>query len=145
MKDGRQSGFSVEHAAAGDLVAIRALLEDAHLPVNDVGRASQVFLVARSAGAVIGCVALEPYSDAALLRSLVVTPAHRGKGMSLPSTSVRSQRLGHLASVTCTCSPQRPRRSSPAGASVASSASRCPRRCGRARSLPRSAQPRRPA
>jgi len=79
----RRGGFSVEHAQEGDLVAIRSLLEDARLPVKDVGCAGQLLLVARLAGAVVGCVGVEPYSDAALLRSLVVTPAHRGEGMSL--------------------------------------------------------------
>ena len=107
MEGQRQVGFSVEHAQEGDLVAIRSLLEGARLPVNDVGRAGQLFLVARSADGVIGCVGLEPYSGAGLLRSLVLTPAHRGQGMSLAlyeraATEARSLGVRELYLLTTT-------------------------------------------
>jgi amino-acid N-acetyltransferase len=75
-------GWSVEDAGSDDLVAIRSLLEDVDLPATDVGRTGQIFFVARMAGAVIGCVGMEPYGEVALLRSLAVTPRYRGQGLS---------------------------------------------------------------
>jgi len=40
------------------------------------------FLVATDAGEVIGAVALERYDDVGLVRSLVVAPSHRGRGLA---------------------------------------------------------------
>jgi amino-acid N-acetyltransferase len=64
-----------------DLRGVRALLASVHLPADDVDFGRQDFCVAALGDEVIGCVALERYGDAALLRSLAVTPAHRGTGL----------------------------------------------------------------
>ncbi len=74
-------GPAIAAASDEDLPAIRALLEAAGLPSSDVGRGKQVFLVARAGGALAGAVGLERHGDAALLRSLVVAPEHRGAGL----------------------------------------------------------------
>jgi amino-acid N-acetyltransferase len=68
----------IRQAAAGDLVAIIRLLEEAELPTDDVSRHVSTYLVAELQGTVIGAIGLEPYGDTALLRSAVVHPQHRG-------------------------------------------------------------------
>jgi amino-acid N-acetyltransferase len=100
----------VDRAVAADLPAIRALVLAAGRPAVDVGRAGQVFLVARREGAVIGCVGLEPYGEAALLRSLVVAPEHRGEGHSLALyeaaiAEARSLGIRELFLLTTTAAP----------------------------------------
>ena len=71
----------IEPAAAQDLDSLCAMLASVGLPtdglVEHLGRA----LVAREAGAIVGCVAIELYGDAALLRSLAVTPSCQGRGL----------------------------------------------------------------
>jgi amino-acid N-acetyltransferase len=74
--------ISIERAEASDMEAIRSLVREADLPCLDLGRANQAFFVARSSGALVGCVGLERYGQAALLRSLAVSPARRGEGLS---------------------------------------------------------------
>ena len=68
-----------EPATEANLPGIRALLETAALPVGDLPEADR-FLVVRSGNAVLGSVAVEPYGDAGLLRSLAVAPEARGTG-----------------------------------------------------------------
>ncbi len=68
-------------AAAAELGPIRALLERVHLPAQDVGSPNQTFLVARSGGELVGCIALERYGDDVLLRSLAVVPRLQGAGV----------------------------------------------------------------
>jgi amino-acid N-acetyltransferase len=46
-----------------------------------VGAPNQRFLVARDGGALLGCVGLELYGEAALLRSLAVAERSRGVGL----------------------------------------------------------------
>ncbi len=90
---------AVGPAAPADLPAVRALAGAAALPVDDLGAPHQVFLVAREAGAVVGCVGLELYGDAALLRSLAVEPARRGTGLgaALHEAAVREARARGVA------------------------------------------------
>jgi len=71
----------IEPAGNRDLDSLTALLDAGHLPTDDLLERLQTALVARDAAGVIGCVALEPYGNAALPRSLAVTPSHRGHGM----------------------------------------------------------------
>jgi len=137
---------AIEYAQPGDLAAIGSLLVDANLPTTDLGRTGQLFVVARSAGTVIGCVGLETYGEAGLLRSLAVTPGHRGEGLTralYDRLAAGARSLGVRA--TCTSLQQLPRHSSSGGVSVASFAARYPKASARARSLARSVRPRRPA
>ncbi len=71
----------IENATEADIPAIRELLHDANLPAQDLGAPNQRFLVARDGGALAGCVGLEEYGDAALLRSLAVAPSRQGRGL----------------------------------------------------------------
>jgi amino-acid N-acetyltransferase len=73
-------------ARAGDFAAVVALLQQAGLPTGDLTAASiDHFLVANDStadrAATVGAVALERYGDAGLLRSLVVAPDWRGRGV----------------------------------------------------------------
>jgi amino-acid N-acetyltransferase len=46
-----------------------------------VGQPNQIFLLARSGDALVGCVGLERYGTDALLRSLAVVPRLQGTGL----------------------------------------------------------------
>jgi len=74
---------AVRIRAAGpeDAAAVRRLLTDAALPLDGVPADLAHFLVAERDGTVIGAIGLEPYGDAALLRSAVVAPDVRGTGL----------------------------------------------------------------
>lgn len=67
-------------AQAADASAIRALLRAADLPHEDFERHLANFLVGRRAGVVVGAGGFERHGRDALLRSLVVAPAERGRG-----------------------------------------------------------------
>jgi amino-acid N-acetyltransferase len=71
----------VDVAAADDLFAIRALLESSGLPTSDLAAAQPEFAVVRNAGAVVAAGALQRFGTCALLRSVVVAPNGRGKGL----------------------------------------------------------------
>lgn len=71
----------IRRAGAADLERIEALLQDAHLPLDGAPDAFRVGFVAEEGQAIVGAVALEMYQDSALLRSLVVAGAARGKGL----------------------------------------------------------------
>jgi amino-acid N-acetyltransferase len=74
-------GIEIALATDADVPAVRALLSGLELPVEDLGAPNQRFLVARKGGAVVGCVAVEQYGTAALLRSFAVRPAQQGSGV----------------------------------------------------------------
>jgi amino-acid N-acetyltransferase len=71
----------IRSASAADLEAIRALLEQDALPASDLGSSRPQFLVACVGAERVGAAALEPHGAAALLRSLVVAPSWRGRGL----------------------------------------------------------------
>jgi amino-acid N-acetyltransferase len=63
-----------------DLPVIRRLLAEASLPDQDVATCIPMMLVGEQRHALVACGALEPLGSCALLRSVVVTPALRGRG-----------------------------------------------------------------
>jgi amino-acid N-acetyltransferase len=71
----------IRRAAESDLERIEALLTGAHLPLDGARDAFRVGFVAEQREAIVGAVALEMYSDTALLRSLVVDPSVQGQGV----------------------------------------------------------------
>ena len=73
---------AVEPARAADRLAASALVQAAGLPAGDLAP-DAVLLVAREGGdgPVVGCVAVEVWGGAALVRSLAVGAAHRGRGL----------------------------------------------------------------
>lgn len=76
-----ESSVSYTMAREEDVEAIVALLKTNNLPVSDLGTGQRMFLVALSDGKTVGCVAVEMYGNAGLLRSLAVNNELRGKGI----------------------------------------------------------------
>ncbi|UCG91071.1 MAG: GNAT family N-acetyltransferase [candidate division WOR-3 bacterium] len=73
--------LSITFAQAKDETCIRNLLSEADLPFLDVGEHLPNFIIARDKGQVIGAVGIERLGKVGLLRSLVIAPRHRGKGI----------------------------------------------------------------
>lgn len=71
-----------EQADRCDLIEITGLLSSAGLPSEDVGLHLENFIVARDDGNVVGAVGIQLCGSDALLRSLVVHPRARGRGIS---------------------------------------------------------------
>ncbi|MDB5030509.1 arsenic resistance N-acetyltransferase ArsN2 [Mucilaginibacter sp.] len=61
---------------------IIALLSAEKLPVDDLPETLENFIVALNADEVTGAIGLEVYGDYALLRSMVVSPPNRNKGVA---------------------------------------------------------------
>jgi amino-acid N-acetyltransferase len=78
----------IEQFVPGDETAVLKLLADAELPVKDLSPDKlKHFLVARANnGLIIGAIGLEPFHESGLLRSLVVHPSWRGRGLGLELT-----------------------------------------------------------
>jgi N-acetylglutamate synthase-like GNAT family acetyltransferase len=72
---------TVADAGASDGPGVIAVLAAVGLPTVGVAAAIDRFVVARDGGSVIGCAGLELYGETALLRSLAVLPAYRGRGV----------------------------------------------------------------
>jgi amino-acid N-acetyltransferase len=70
----------IQPAKAAERPAIRALLQNADLPVDDFDAAPLGLWVARAAGNVVGTIALEQLGPDGLLRSLAVAGWMRGLG-----------------------------------------------------------------
>jgi amino-acid N-acetyltransferase len=64
-----------------ELPAVLSLLERSRLPLDGVGEHLGSALVARHKGNVVGSAILELYGDSALLRSVAVRQAFRGRGL----------------------------------------------------------------
>lgn len=72
----------MRESTAEDLPAIRSLLTEASLPTADLESSPGLRLwVAEDGGALVGVIGLEPFRGAGLLRSLVVAPHHRKRGL----------------------------------------------------------------
>ena len=67
-------------ARADELVAIDALIMAEHLPAFRTGEFLETFWVLDGGDRLLGCVGLEVYGEAALLRSVVTGPELRGQG-----------------------------------------------------------------
>jgi UDP-N-acetylmuramate: L-alanyl-gamma-D-glutamyl-meso-diaminopimelate ligase len=74
-------GLAVTPSRPSDLAAAKALLDRVNLPYPDLEQNLQQILVLRDGGDLVGCVAMELYDDAGLLRSLAVEPERRGEGL----------------------------------------------------------------
>jgi amino-acid N-acetyltransferase len=68
----------IESATDQDLPEVRSLLERVQLPLEGVDDHLTTLLVAREDGHIVGTVALELYSEGALLRSVAVEPRRQG-------------------------------------------------------------------
>jgi amino-acid N-acetyltransferase len=66
---------------AGTLAEIKALLSSCRLPTDDI-RHDGIFVVARAGAQVCGTAGIERFGASALLRSVAVQPAWRGRGIA---------------------------------------------------------------
>lgn len=74
--------IEVELAGPADLASVHELLQECGLPRTGLCQGvGTLLLVVRDGGRVVGCGALELYGSSALLRSLAVAPAWRGRGV----------------------------------------------------------------
>jgi amino-acid N-acetyltransferase len=73
--------LEIRTAEEKDLPAVLSLLGRADLPTAGVADAFSHFIVAESAGRLIGAVGLELYGGSALLRSAAVEESWRGSGV----------------------------------------------------------------
>jgi len=91
--------LSMRTSTATDFGKVRALLVGADLPVEDLDTAPGLrFWVAEDGGELIGAIGLEQSGTAGLLRSLVVAPAYRKRGLarSLVATVEREAAAGGI-------------------------------------------------
>ncbi len=72
-------GISI--GSAGPLAEIKPLLDACHLPTEDI-RPDALFVVARAGTELCGTAGLEVFGASALLRSVAVQPAWRGRGIA---------------------------------------------------------------
>ena len=70
----------LRNARPNDLAAIDALIMSEHLPAFRTGEFLDTFWVLEGGGGLLGCVGLEVYAEAALLRSVITSPVLRGQG-----------------------------------------------------------------
>ena len=85
-------------ATAGDEQTLAALLSAEGLPAAEFAERSTHSQVIDDGEAVVAAAGLESHGAAALLRSVVVAPAHRGRGLARRLTEQmveRARSLGH--------------------------------------------------
>lgn len=75
----RETEVRVRDAAPGDLAPVLDLLRGAGLPTEGVAEAFASFAVAEADARVVAAAGLEMHGASALLRSVVVDPAWRGR------------------------------------------------------------------
>lgn len=77
-------GCVIRSARRTDLTSVEHLLASASLPVAGVAEHFGTFVVAEDETAIIGAAGLELYpGGCAILRSLIVDPRYRGRGVGL--------------------------------------------------------------
>ncbi|MGO1003211.1 arsenic resistance N-acetyltransferase ArsN2 [Lysobacter sp. CA196] len=100
--------LAIRRIAPDETAAVRALLIDSGLPVEDLSGAAIEFRIAvEDNGAMLGVVGIEVFDEAGLLRSLAVAPQarHRGIGHALAAsleTDARARGLRQLVLLTQT-------------------------------------------
>lgn len=97
--------------APQDLAAVRAFLDAARLPTDDLDALSaDDILTAEADGRLVGTVAVERFGDHGLLRSVAVAPDARGTGLGgrlvdAAEALARAQGLVRLVLLTTTAAP----------------------------------------
>jgi amino-acid N-acetyltransferase len=86
----------IEKARPDDADEILRLLEEHHIPLDDLEKHLATTLVVRLDGSVVGSAALEVYPDGALLRSVAVAPELQGQGLGHTLTDAALRLAQHL-------------------------------------------------
>src|SRR5688572_14815841 len=74
--------ITVRPAVAEDLSAVKGLLDTAHLPLDGLEEQfGDSYAVAEAGGQIVGAEGIEIYEHSGLLRSAVVHPEWRGRGV----------------------------------------------------------------
>ncbi|MCM2317226.1 MAG: GNAT family N-acetyltransferase, partial [Thermoanaerobaculia bacterium] len=73
--------LTIRAALETDLDDVIALLIDADLNIDGVHENVGSFVVAVDSDQIVGCIGAEPFQFMALMRSLVVHPDYRGRGL----------------------------------------------------------------
>lgn len=77
----------IERAGPDDVRDVLRLLNQSGLPLDGLTDHLGTTLVARRDGLIVGCIALEVYPGAALLRSVAVAPEWQGHGLGRELTA----------------------------------------------------------
>jgi amino-acid N-acetyltransferase len=78
----RMEPIQIHSADPGHFESIVGLLQKEKLPTQDLPDSPDMFWVAVNNELVIGAIGLEQYGNCGLLRSMVVDPAYRSKGVA---------------------------------------------------------------
>jgi amino-acid N-acetyltransferase len=76
-----QEAITIRRAEGGDLESVLELLRQNDLPVDGVAQWMDNFQLAEESGRIVGAAGYELHGGHALLRSVVVDPALRGRGV----------------------------------------------------------------
>jgi amino-acid N-acetyltransferase len=74
--------IALRPSVRADDPSLRTFLEAAGLPAADVETGRQEYLLAEEDGRLVGTIGVERVGDAALVRSLAVSPERRGQGLA---------------------------------------------------------------
>jgi len=94
--------FTIRPASPRDLDAVKSLLDAAHLPLDGLDEQfGESYAVAEAAGGIVGAEGIEVYERSGLLRSAVVHPDWRGRGVgdALPRDRLQWARRAGLERV----------------------------------------------
>ena len=72
--------MELRQSVGRDLPHVLQLLQECHLPTDDVPGIIDDFWVAQAGSDLVGVIALEGHGEIGLLRSLAITPQYRGRG-----------------------------------------------------------------
>jgi amino-acid N-acetyltransferase len=72
----------IRPATASDYPKVCQLLQSENLPIIDIPKDLPHFFVKTDSNEIVGAAALELYENAALLRSMIVLPFYRNKGIA---------------------------------------------------------------
>jgi amino-acid N-acetyltransferase len=101
-----KDAFPIRASRAADFSGVRDLLIAGRLPTEDLNRAPGLrFWVAEDQNRIVGAVGLETWGPAGLLRSLVVSPSYRQRGLGSSLTTMlereaRTEGIGVLVLLT---------------------------------------------
>ena len=75
--------IELRKARTDEIEAVRALIIADQMPVIELERWIEEFWVLEDGGELVGCAGVEAYGEAAILRSVAVTPSLRGIGQGI--------------------------------------------------------------